>query len=119
MKITVFNNITSQCSKNFEKKVAKLLPTGVNEIVIYSCGMTWEGRGSYNYFLDITINSGQVWTLKQRTTDSTSYDDYNDLEHGSRKLDNWKKNVCLMLLEDYEDSIIEFLNEESDESEDF
>lgn len=112
--ISVLNSITKKSSKNFENKLAKLLPEGVNEIYLSSVGMSWEGRGSYNYFVDISINGDSIFRLKERTTDSMSYDSYQDLDYGTTKFDNWAKNTALMLLEENQDLIIEYLNEENE-----
>lgn len=110
----VLSNITNKSSKNFENKVMKLLPEGVSEIYLSSCGMKRLGTGSYNYFLDIKINDTEYMTLKSHTNSSPSWDDWSDTEAGTRKHDNFNKSVALMLLEDCRDEIIEFLTEENE-----
>jgi hypothetical protein len=113
MKTQILNSIFEKKSLNFEKKISKLLPIRVNEIYLSSCGMKWIGRGSYEYFLDFSINGGTVHTIKSFTHDSESYDYWQDLEKGSRKHDNFNKNVCLMLLEENQDFLNEILEDEN------
>ncbi len=111
MKAIILNSI-SEKSANFENKVSKLLPEGINEIYLSSCGMTWLGRGSYSYILKIGINNEvDSMTLTRRTTDSMYYDYYKSLDYGSYQFNNWVKNTALMLLEENKDRIIEFLSE--------
>lgn len=111
MKTLVLNSITNQASKNFEKNVAKLLPEGITEIYLSSCGMKRaNGYGSYNYFLDIKINDTEFLTLKSHTNSSPAWDEWTNIEYGTVKCDNFKKATALMLLEDNQDIILEFLN---------
>jgi hypothetical protein len=110
MKTQILNGISKK-SLNFEKKISKLLP--VNEIYLYSCGMKWLGRGSYEYFIDLSINGGTVHTFKSFTHDSQSYDYWQDLDKGSRKHDNFNKNVCLMILEENQDFLNEIIEDEN------
>lgn len=114
MKANILNSITVKSSKNFENKVAKLLPEGVNEIYLSSCGMERVGTGSYNYVLSISINNDSLFTLKSFTNSSPAWDDWKEIESGTVKHDNWNKNTALMLLEDNQDKIIEFLNESTE-----
>jgi hypothetical protein len=95
---------------NFTNNVAKRLPNGVEKAYLSSVGMEWKGRGSYSYFLDIEIN-GEMTTLRKHTNDSTAWDSYKSMEDGSRALDNLKKQVVLMILEDCKELIIEELEE--------
>ncbi|MBX9886684.1 MAG: hypothetical protein K2Y30_01965 [Flavobacteriaceae bacterium] len=111
--IDLLNGLQVSKSVNFEKNVIKNLPADVKKIYLSSCGMSWEGRGSYNYFLDVEINDIRV-TLKERTTDAQSYDNYKDLESGTRKFENWIKATALMLLDENRDFIIELTQEEED-----
>ena len=97
-----------QNTANFTNNVAKLLPDRVEKSYLSSVGMEWRGRGSYNYFLDIEIN-GEMMTLKKHTNDSMAYDNYKDMETGTRALDNFKKQVALMLLEECQNEIVEEL----------
>lgn len=39
MKATVLSTITESSSKNFENKVAKLLPEGIKDVYLSHCGM--------------------------------------------------------------------------------
>jgi len=112
MKAIILNGITSKKSLNFDKKVQKLLPKEVNEIYLSSCGMKREGRGSYNYFLDFSLNNGQVITLTSHTHNSEAWDNWQDLESGFTKHDNFNKNVCLMILEENKEFLQEFFSEE-------
>lgn len=115
MKATVLSTITESSSKNFENKVAKLLPKGVNEIFLAHCGMRKaSGYGSYYFILDIAINNGEIITLKSHTNDSQTWDNYQDLEAGTRKFDNFKKNIAISLLEDNKDRILELLTEDEE-----
>jgi len=95
---------------NFTNNVAKRLPNGVEKAYLSSVGMEWKGRGSYSYFLDIEIN-GEMTTLRKHTNDSEAWDSYKSMEDGSRALDNLKKQVVLMILEDCKELIIEELEE--------
>jgi hypothetical protein len=95
---------------NFTNNVAKRLPNGVEKAYLSSVGMERKGSGSYNYFLDIEIN-GEMNTLRKHTNDSMAWDSYKDMEDGSRALDNFKKQVALMLIEDCQNEIIEQLEE--------
>jgi hypothetical protein len=95
---------------NFTNNVAKRLPNGVEKAYLSSVGMEKKGAGSYNYFLDIEIN-GEMITLRKHTNDAMAWDFYTDLENGSRALDNFKKQVALMLLEYCQNEIIEQLEE--------
>ena len=97
-----------QNTANFTNNVAKSLPSGVDKAYLSSVGIEWRGRGSYNYFLDIEIN-GEMMTLKKHTHDSMAYDNYKDMETGTRALDNFKKQVALMLLEECQYQIVEEL----------
>lgn len=99
MTATIINGITNNKSKNFEKKVANLLPEDVNEIYLSSCGMEKVGNGLYNYFLDLSVNDGERIMLSQFTNDSMTWDEWTDLERGSRKHDNFNKSLALRLLE--------------------
>lgn len=110
----VLNGITNKSSKNFENKVAKLLPEGVSEIYLSSCGMKRVGTGSYNYFLDVKINDSEYITLKTHTHSSPAWDEWTDMEAGTRKHDNFNKSVALMILEDCQNEITEFLSEENE-----
>lgn len=114
MKTLVLNSITNTASKNFEKNVCKLLPEGVTEIYLSSCGMQRVGTGSYNYFLDFSINNSSVMTFKQFTHSSPAWDAWQDIEAGTRAHDNFNKGTALMILEECKDEIIELLNEENE-----
>lgn len=112
MKANVINCITRKGSVNFEKKVLKLIPKGVTEVYLSTCGMQWRGRGSYVYFLDLSFNNGSMLTLSIKTHDSMAYDYYKDLEDYSIKSDNWIKNTALSILGEKQNEIIEFLETE-------
>lgn len=114
MKTLVLNSITSKASKNFEKNVSKLLPEGVNEIYLSSCGMERVGTGSYNYFLEFKINDSGYLKLKKFTHSSPAWDEWTDIEAGTRKHDNFNKSVALMILEDCKSEIEEYLTEENE-----
>ncbi len=112
MKTTIdyLNCLNFKNTKNFEKNVLKQLPEGVEKIILDVCGMTREGSGSYNYFLDVNIN-GEMITLKSFTHSSPAWDEYTDMETGSRKHVNFMKQVTLMLLEECKNEIVEFIEE--------
>jgi hypothetical protein len=95
---------------NFTNNVAKRLPNGVEKAYLSSVGMERKGAFSYNYFLDIEIN-GEMTTLRKHTNDSTAWDSCKSMEDGSRPLDNFKKQVTLMLIEECQNEIIELLEE--------
>ncbi len=115
MKASVLSTITESSSKNFENKVAKLLPEGVKDIYLSHCGMRKaSGYGSYYFILDIAINNGEIFTLKEHTNSSPTWDEYQDLEAGTRKFDNFKKNIALSLLESNKDRILEYLTEDEE-----
>lgn len=115
MKADVLNFITAKSSKNFENKISKLLPEGVTEIYLSSCGMQRKGTGSYNYFLDVVINRNEYMTFTSHTHSSPTWDEYTDFEDRSRKLDNFNKNVALMLIEENIDTILDMLNEQEND----
>ena len=108
MKAQVYNNLNIKPSINFNTKIAKLLNTGITEIDLWSVGMEWKGRGYYNYFLKVYVNSEEV-ILRQHTTDSQAYDYYKDLKVNTVKFDNWCKNVSLMLIEDNQGVLLELV----------
>ena len=95
---------------NFTNNVAKRLPNSVEKAYLSSVGMERKGAGAYNYFLDIEVD-GEMTTLKKHTNDSMAWDFYTDLENGSRALDNFKKQVTLMLIEECQNEIIELFEE--------
>lgn len=101
-------------SKNFERKVKKLMPDKVKEIHIHIPRMIWEGYGQYRYEANIFVNYQKI-KLTQRTTDSISYDNYKDIHHYSKKYNDWCKNVILHLLEYRIEKIVEFINQNTDE----
>lgn len=111
MKTIILNGITAKKSLNFENKVKKLLPEGVKELYLSLCGMTWQGRGSYNYFLDFSINGGVRQTLTSFTHNSEAWDNWQDIEAGTVKHDNFNKNVCLMILEENQNQLKEMFNQ--------
>jgi len=112
MKTQILNCITAKKSINFEKKVARLLPKEVTEIYLSSCGMERLGTGSYNYFLQFSINNGSVQKITSHTHSSPAWDDWRDIEAGTRKHDNFNKSVCLMLLEENKQFFVELFEEE-------
>jgi hypothetical protein len=112
---TVSNNITNKSSKNFEKNVAKLLPEGVTEINLSSCGMKRaSGYGSYHFFLDVKINDSEYFTFTKHTNSSPAWDAWTGIEAGTMKHDNFNKATALMLLEENQDLIIEYLNQDNE-----
>lgn len=113
MKPTILNGITNKKSKNFENKIIKLLPKGVDEIYLSSCGMKRLGTGSYNYLLDIKINNKEYLTLRSHTNSSPAWDFWQDIEAGTVKHDNFNKNITLMLLENNIDALIEIISYET------
>lgn len=115
MKATVLNSLTAKSSANFEKNVSKLLPAGVNEIYLSYAGMERVGNGSYNYVLGIQINNGEHMKLTEFTHSSPAWDSYQDLEDGSRALDNFKKGVALMIIENCKQEIIDLLNDANED----
>lgn len=96
---------------NFEKNVLKLLPEGVSKVHLDTCGMQRaSGYGSYNFFCEIEIN-GEHITLKSHTNSSPAWDAYQDLEHGTRKFENWIKSTVLWLIEEKREEITELILE--------
>ena len=114
MKTLVLNSITKKASKNFEKNVSKLLPRGVSEIYLSSCGMERVGTGSNNYFLEFKINDVEYLKLKKFTNSSPAWDEWTDIESGTQKHDNFNKATALMILEDCKNEIEEYLNEDNE-----
>lgn len=108
--IQISSVLNIKITKNFENNIKKTLPEGVNKIYLNSCGMKkLSGYGSYHYFLDIEINNQKI-TLTEHTHDSQSFDYWQDLELGTRKFENFIKNVVLSLLELREEEIIELID---------
>jgi hypothetical protein len=110
--IDYLNGLRIKNTKNFENKVLKLLPEGTNEIYLDSCCMERaSGRGSYNFVLRIEINKTKV-KIKNFTHDSQSFDYWQDLEKGTRNYENWIKNVCLAILDENRERLIEVITED-------
>jgi hypothetical protein len=117
MKTTIdfLNGLPVAKSANFQKNVIKNLPKGINQIYLDSCSMErCSGYGSYNFVLRLEINNVSH-ALRSHTNDSESFDNYKDLEHGTRNFENWIKSTALMLLDDNKDLIIELIEEEDNE----
>lgn len=72
------------------------------------------GTGSYNYFLDFSLNGGSIITHKMFTHSSPAWDEWTDIEAGTRKHDNFNKATSLMILEDWKNKREEYLNEENE-----
>ena len=110
MKPIIYNMLTVKSSKNFENKVQKLLPDGVYEIYLQSCGMKRaSGYGSYYFVLNACINN-ENHELKIHTNSAPGWDDWQDLENGTTKHDNWNKNTALYILEDQKEWVNELVN---------
>lgn len=100
-------------TKNFEKNVMKLIPEGVNEVILWTVGMKKVGTGSYNYYLCLDVN-GVTTILKVFTHSSPAWDFWTDLEVGTRAYDNWSKQTVLMILEDKREEIEEMVKLETE-----
>lgn len=116
MKTTIdfLNGLNFKNTANFQNKVIKNLPSGVEKVYLSTVGMKRLGTGSYNFFLDIEINGIDV-TLKSFTNTSPSWDFWTDLELGTRAFENWAKQTTLMILEDRKEEIIELISQEENE----
>ena len=113
--IDFLNGLPVAKSANFQNNVIKNLPEGINQIYLNSCGMErCSGYGSYNSFLKVEINNISM-NLKLHTNDAPNFDAYQDLEHGTRKFENWIKSTTLILLDENKDYIIELIQEEDNE----
>ena len=108
--VRVLNGLRFKDTVNFKKNIIKNLPDGVEEVYLSSVGMERKGCGSYNYFLQIEIN-GELTELKKHTNNSEVWDLYTHMQEGSRALDNFKKQVTLMLLEDCKSEIVDLIQE--------
>lgn len=97
-------------SKNFERKVKKLMPDKVNQLHIIHLRMTRTGYGQYKYEAYITVNKHEL-KLTQKTTDAMAYDYYIDLEYNTKKYKDWCKNVTLNLLEYQNEIIVDLIDE--------
>lgn len=97
-------------SKNFERKVKKLMPSKAKQLHIQRPHMTWKGHGQYRYEAIIFVNYKE-FQINQRTTDSMAYDHYINLEYCTKKHNDWCKNVILNLLEYRIENIVEFIDE--------
>jgi hypothetical protein len=110
--IDYLNGLRMKNTKRFENNILKLLPEGTNEIYLDSCGMERaSGYGSYYFVLRIEINKTKV-IIKTFTHNSQSFDAYQDLEEGTRNYDNWIKNVCLAILDENRERLIEVITED-------
>jgi len=109
----ILNGLPMKQSENFKKNVFKALPAGVKSIYLISVGMTIVGRGAYIYFLHLEINDERI-TLTIRTNTAPDYDDFMDLEFGTRTFENWCKATTLKILDRHCETLGEALQEPSD-----
>ena len=102
-------------SKNFEKKITNIinkdmayggLSKEIKKIRISDAGMKRKsGYGQYVRFLDVEINDTDFF-LKEHSTDSMSFDYYNDKESVGQKYSNFIKGIVISIIESNVDAII-------------
>jgi len=111
--IDFLNGLPMKQSENFKKNVLKAIPKGVKTTYLISVGMTIVGKGAYIYFLHLEINDERI-TLTLPTNCAPDYDDFMDLEFGTRTFENWCKATTLKILDHHFESIGKAIQEPSD-----
>jgi len=111
--IDFLNGLPMKLTENFKNNVFKAFPKGVKTTYLISVGMRRVGTGAYIYFLHLEINAEQT-TLIKYTNCAPDYDNYTDLEYGTRTFENWCKATTLNLLDDNLNTITEFIEASSD-----
>ena len=90
-------------TKNFEKRIQKILPLSISSIIIEEAGMSRAG-GSGQYYNNIVFSlNGDCDNIryKIRHTSSPAWDDYHALELGTVKCSNFQKSFVIRMLESY------------------
>lgn len=92
-------------SQNFKNRIAKVLPTWVECIIVEEVGMkSISGYGQYQNYIKFTVNDEYV-VFNKRHTCAPCFDGYKAMDDFGTKVSNYHKNMIIDLLEDYFNSI--------------
>lgn len=94
-------------SKNFDKRIQKVLPSDINSITIEEVGMSRAGGyGQYHNYIVFSLNDdADNIRYKRHHTSAPAWDAYHDLELGTVKCSNFQKQFIIDMLEYYFESL--------------